>query len=791
MIVKHLNTLELPKILDRLAKHCAFSASEALAHELRPAHTPAEVVRRQAETTQAREALEKLDSLSIGGARDVREAAQRAAHAGMLEPRQLLDVRDTLNAGRNLQRTLSRYAALYPQLTALTGRIEPCGELVTEISRCVDDAGEVRDSASPELATIRREVRIVHDRLLQKLNRLVANSDVAQYLQESIVTQRGGRYVIPIKADFKGRVPGLIHDQSSSGMTLFIEPLATLEDNNRWRELQLAEDREVRRVLTAISARVGAEADAIVRSVDAIARFDLALAKAKYAHATRCVAPKMLAPQKGVEFVRTIQLVQARHPLLDPETVVPIDVAFDEHTRIVVITGPNTGGKTVALKTIGLSAAMAQCGLHLPCEQAMLPVFEQIYADIGDEQSIEQSLSTYSSHLTNLRSFLEKVDGDSLVLLDELGAGTDPTEGAAIARAMLEYLLQTRAACVVATHYPELKAWASLTEGAQNANMAFDYETLRPLYRLSMGLPGRSNAFAIAQRLGIPEEVLEKARGYMDTNTARAEDMLAEIARLQEESEQARAAARRSQQEAEAAAERIRVRLNSIDDERRVLLQEAREAAAREVEGLRAEVRKLRGRVVAAGGSLEEVKAIESAAEVVREMQEAVVAPPPPKPVEPQRKRPIQVGDAVRVRSLNSDAVVSAVMGGEADVQIGRMRMRVRLIDLERVRSKKREEEVEVNDKPVMPERGPSPGMELDIRGRLVEEGVAELEDYLDRAQRAGLPFVRIIHGKGTGALRKAVRDAVKRNAVTASFETGREGEGGDGVTVVKLHGIG
>jgi len=277
----------------------------------------------------------------------------------------------------------------------------------------------------------------------------------------------------------------------------------------------------------------------------------------------------------------------------------------------------------------------------------------------------------------------------------------------------------------------------------------------------------------------------------MDTNTARAEDMLAEIARLQEESEQARAAARRSQQEAEAAAERIRVRLNSIDDERRVLLQEAREAAAREVEGLRAEVRKLRGRVVAAGGSLEEVKAIESAAEVVREMQEAVVAPPPPKPVEPQRKRPIQVGDAVRVRSLNSDAVVSAVMGGEADVQIGRMRMRVRLIDLERVRSKKREEEVEVNDKPVMPERGPSPGMELDIRGRLVEEGVAELEDYLDRAQRAGLPFVRIIHGKGTGALRKAVRDAVKRNAVTASFETGREGEGGDGVTVVKLHGIG
>jgi DNA mismatch repair protein MutS2 len=788
VIVKHLNTLELPKILDRLAKYCAFSASEELTRELQPAHTPSEVQRRLAETTQAREALERLDSLSIGGAHDVREFVQRAAHAGVLEPRQLLDIRDTLNAGRNLQRTLSRHAAIYPQLTALTGLIEPCGELVMEISRCIDDAGEVRDSASPELAAIRREVRIVHERLLQKLNRLVANSDVAQYLQEAIVTQRGGRYVIPIKADFKGRVPGLIHDQSSSGMTLFVEPLATLEDNNRWRELQMAEEREVRRVLVAVSTSVGAESNAIVRSVDAIAKFDLALAKAKYAHATRSVAPKIVTPQKGAEYVRTIQLVQARHPLLNPETVVPIDVAFDERTRIVVITGPNTGGKTVALKTIGLCVAMAQCGMHLPCEEATLPVFDRIYADIGDEQSIEQSLSTYSSHLTNLRSFLDKIDGQSLVLLDELGAGTDPTEGAAVARAMLEYLLQTHALCVIATHYPELKAWASLTDGAQNANVAFDYETLRPLYRLSMGLPGRSNAFAIAHRLGIPEEILDTARSYMDTNTARAEDMLAEIARLQEQSEQSRDAARRSQQEAEAAAERIRVRLNSIEDERRVLLQEAREAAAREVEVLRGEVRKLRARVVAAGGSLDEVKAIESAAEVVREMQETVVAPLPTRPVDPQRKRQIQVGDAVRVRSLNSDAVVGAVMGGEADVQIGRMRMRVRLTDLERVRVKKREEEPEPDEKPVVQERAPSPGMELDIRGRMVEDGIAELEDYLDRAQRAGLPFVRIIHGKGTGALRRAVRDAVKRNVVTSSFETGREGEGGDGVTVVKLH---
>jgi DNA mismatch repair protein MutS2 len=792
VIAKHLATLELPKILERLTKYCAFSASEVLARELAPSRSAAEVQRRLAETSQAREALEKHDQLTIGGARDVRDAVYLAAHAGVLEPQQFLEIRDTLNAGRNIQRTLSRYGAVYPQLTAITNLIEPSGALVTEISRCIDDSGEVRDSASPELSSIRREVRIVHDRLLQKLQRMVSNSDMAPYLQEALVTQRGGRYVIPIKADFKGRIPGLIHDQSSSGMTLFIEPLATLEDNNRWRELQLAETREVRRVLTALSGAVGAEADTITRTVDAIARFDLALAKAKYAHATRASCPEVpnksastpaRSPEPGT---RHYELAHARHPLLDPATVVPIDVAFDGETRILVITGPNTGGKTVALKTIGLLALMSQCGLHVPATSATLPVYENVYADIGDEQSIEQSLSTYSSHLTNLRSFLDNVDAQSLVLLDELGAGTDPTEGAALARAMLEFLLKTNAMCVVATHYPELKAWASLTSGAANANVAFDYETLRPLYKLTIGLPGRSNAFAIAQRLGIPDEILSTARGFMDTNTARAEDMLAEIARLQEDSENSRAAARKAQLDAEANADRIRARLNNIEDERKQLLAEAREAAAREVETLRAEVRKLRSRVVASGGTMDDVKSIESAVEGLRELQEQA-APPPPKP-EPQRRRAIQVGDTVRVRSLNSEAEVGAIIGGEADVQIGRMRMRVRLSDLERIRARKREEEPEADDKPKAPERGPSPGMELDIRGMLAEEGVAALDEYLDRAASAGLPFVRIIHGKGTGALRKAVRDAAKRHPAAASFETGREGEGGDGVTVVKLH---
>jgi DNA mismatch repair protein MutS2 len=784
VIAKHLHTLELPKILDRLAGCCSFSASAALAHALQPATEPGEVRRRLAETREAREALNKNDQLTVGGARDVREAVRLAERGGVLEPQTLLAIRDTLLSGRNIQRALSRFGAIYPHLTTITNAIEPSGALVAEINRCIDDAGEVRDTASPELAAIRREVRVVHDRLLAKLQRMVSDASNAPFLQEALVTQRGGRYVIPVKSDFKGRIPGVVHDQSASGMTLFIEPLATLELNNEWRELQLAEEREVRRVLTALSGLVGAEADSIVRTVEAIARFDLALAKAKYAEATRSVEPQIALHAERNAQSPILSLQQARHPLLDPHKVVPIDVTLDG-IRALVITGPNTGGKTVALKTVGLLVLMAQCGLHIPCAAASLPVFQAVYADIGDEQSIEQSLSTFSAHMTNLRSFLEKVNERSLVLLDELGAGTDPAEGAALARALLEYLLRAGVICIVATHYPELKAWASLTQGAANANVAFDYETLQPLYKLTVGLPGRSNAFAIAQRLGIPDEIITAAKDYMDRDIARAEDMLAEIAQLQQQAERARDAAFKSQSEAESNAERIRIRLNAIEDERRALLQQAREDAARETEQLRAEVRRLRNRIAAAGGTLDEVKRIEQ--EVERLVEAAVASRSQPVAAEPQHKRAIQVGDTVQVKSLGAMAEVSAIAGDEADVQIGRLRARVRLGELEQVRRPARKTVEREGEYDSALARSPAPPLELDLRGLTTDEGVARVRDYLDRASRAGLPFVRLIHGKGTGALRRAIRDAIKNDPAVQSFETGLDGEGGDGVTVVKL----
>ena len=807
MQTKHLITLELPKILERLAGYCAFSASETLARALAPSTEMAEVSRRLAETTQAKDALEKLDLLDVGGARDIRERVDFTNHGGVLEPQEFLTIRDTLEAGKRVQRTLMRYNAVYPQLTAITNLIEPCAALVNEINRCVDDGGEVRDNASPALASARREVRIVHDRLLQKLQRMVADTNTATYLMESLVTQRGGRYVIPVRADFKGRIPGVVHDQSSSGQTLFIEPLATLDLNNEWRELQLAEARERLRVLTALSAQVSADSELISRTIDCLAQFDLALAKAKYSEAIRGTAAEIVSRDKTPQGEAAFMLRQSRHPLLNTDTAVPIDVHLGmkdekgESARVLVITGPNTGGKTVALKTVGLLALMNQCGLHIPAEQARLPVFEAVYADIGDEQSIEQSLSTFSSHLTNLVAFLPQVTAQSLVLLDELGAGTDPVEGAALARAILEYLLQSNALCATATHYPELKAWAYLTDGAVNANVAFDHQTLRPLYKLTVGLPGRSNAFAIARRLGLKGEILDVAEKLIDDNHARTEDMLAEIARMYRQAEAARNAARRAENEAEKQAGRMKAQARDIESKREEFVAQAREDAEREVENLRAEIRKLRARVVAAGGalSLEEVKQIEKESKELdtdkltmddrrqtmddSKAKSSIVHRPSSAQ---QAPRPLRVNDTVRVRSLNTNAVIGSISGDEAEVQIGRMRMKARLSDLERVRTAEAD----------APEPAPSyerfsrpqsPGMELDMRGMMTDEGVTRVEEYLDRAARAGLPFVRIIHGKGTGALRRAVRDAIKSSPFTKSFETGQEGEGGDGVTVVKL----
>lgn len=789
---KHLTTLEFPKVLARLADYTAFSAGRELALALRPA-TNLREIRRQLETTsEARALLAARPDTTISGARDVRPLVVAVGRGMALPPTDLLDVRDTLSTARALHRSLSRLENRFPHLAHLASRMQPCPEIIEEINRCLNERGEVRDDASPELARIRRELRIAHDRIQEKLQHIITAPKNAAYLQEALITQRDGRYVIPLKADFKGRIRGVVHDVSASGATVFVEPLSVVELNNAWRELQIEEEQEIHRVLLHLSGLIAGCAAEIEQTVEALAELDLAFAKAQYAEALRAVAPELVPfRQTGPPNTHpgsTVRLIGARHPLLDPETVVPIDVVLDDETHVLVITGPNTGGKTVSLKTVGLLALMAQAGLHIPVEAgSALSPFKAIYADIGDEQSIEQSLSTFSAHLTNILSFLDKADEHSLVLLDELGAGTDPAEGAALARALLEHFRRRRATCFVATHYPELKSYAQLTPGVRNACVEFDPETLSPTYKLTIGLPGRSNAFAIAQRLGLSQEIVKAARELVPAESLRTEDMLADIHRLRLQAAQARDEANAARAEAERVARELRERMAQIAQERQEILERAREEAAAELEALREEVRALRRRLRATAAPLEAIAAIEK--DIAALTDRPVLAAPEPQALETATlpeipRRPIDPGDAVWVSPLRAEGQVLTVEGEEAEVQVGPARTRVSLAALEPRASRS---DSHVQGEGISTSPAPSPGVHLDLRGCTAEEALGRLDRHLDAASRAGLPWVHIIHGKGTGVLRKAVRDFLANHPLVSGYETGGDKEGGEGITIARL----
>ncbi|HSJ57997.1 MAG TPA: endonuclease MutS2, partial [Anaerolineae bacterium] len=571
---KHLRTLEFPQVLQRLAQHTTFSAGRVLALALRPSPIYVEVEQSQRETAEARFLLDTAGGLPLGGAHDVRSLASNARRGAVLQPTDLLDIRGTLRAGGRVQRALERPREQVPLLADIAGRIEPCTRLAAEIDSSISDQGEVVDDASPALARIRREMRTAHDRLLDRLNNIVASSRYGTFLQEALVTQRSGRYVIPIKAEFKGRIPGIVHDTSASGATIFIEPLSVVDLGNRWRELQIEEQKEVERILADLSAQVADNADELIWTVEALAELDMIVARGRYANELDAAAPIMV-PYKSRYDTATLDLRQARHPLLDPDLVVPIDVYLREGVRALVITGPNTGGKTVSLKTVGLMAAMAQAGMHLPVSDGSeLSVFEGLYADIGDEQSIEQSLSTFSSHLTNIITILQDVNERSLVLLDELGAGTDPVEGSALARAILTHLLGRQVTTLVATHYSELKMYAQTTPGVENASVEFDVQTLSPTYRMQIGLPGRSNAFAIAERLGLPTVIGHAARALVSPEELEAETLLGEIQEAHRDTVAARDEAVLARLELAEQDRRLTIRLAAIDAERASIMGE-------------------------------------------------------------------------------------------------------------------------------------------------------------------------------------------------------------------------
>ncbi len=784
---KSVTTLEYPKILERLAQEAAFSASKELALALQPSTDLREVERRQAYTTEARRLLDVRPEAGVRGARDIRPLVKRAARGAMLAPAELLEVMGTVRSAGYVARLLERLEEGFPLLKALGADLPQRPALAQHIEESISGEGEVLDSASPTLRRLRIEIRGAQQRLQEKLQSLL--NEYRSALQEPIITLRSDRYVLPVRAEARAQVRGLVHDQSASGATVFIEPLVVVEMNNRLRELYLAERQEIERILTALSEEVGREALALNLDVELLAEIDLHLAKARYSQLTDSNPPRLNDQGR-------LKLLAARHPLLTGK-VVPIDFRLGDDFSMVVITGPNTGGKTVALKTVGLLTLMAQAGLHIPADdRSEIAIVENVFADIGDEQSIEQSLSTFSSHQSRIVEILKQASARSLVLLDELGAGTDPSEGSALARAILMYLLERKVAVVATTHYTELKAFAHDTPGVANASVEFDVETLSPTYRLQIGLPGRSNALAIAARLGLPSEIIEQARQLLGTTGVQMESLLEDL----QEDRRAAADERYHLSMERAEAEHLRKQLETerarFEEERVRIINETRAQARRELEQVQAQLARIKvdlGKQKLAPETLDHLRS------QVRAMQEQVAPLPEPRrrapepvPEEPEAG-PLKIGDTVRVRSFNQTGELVSLPDakGEVEVQLGLLKVRVSAENIERLSKRQARSERGGDGSrgvslPSLSERE-LPDMQLDLRGQRVEEVLPTVDRYIHDAYMAGMPFVRILHGKGTGALRQAIRDQLAHHPLVRSYAPAAAADGGEGVTVVTL----
>jgi len=791
MDARSIAILESPAVRERLAERTAFGPSRRLAEALSPESDPVLVTRGLDQTDEARSLLEERPGVGVMGARDIGPAIERAARGGRLDPQQFLDVWVTLDATAALKPHLAD--ARRPLQRELGRSLHPLPAISSTLARSFDPAGELLDTASPRLGGLRAAVRIAFDRLKRRLDSLVA-SELSGALQEPIVTLRNGRYVVPVRADAKGRVKGIVHDSSGSGQTLFIEPLVIVELGNAWREAQLAEQEEVERILDELSKLVGANAGPLRETLGALAQFDLWSAKAQ-------LAGEMDANRAETAKQPEVILLSARHPGLTGR-VVPIDVRLGDGYTALVVTGPNTGGKTVTLRTLGLLALMHQAGLHIPAAVgSRLPVFRDVFADIGDEQSIAQSLSTFSGHMRSIIRIVEAAGPGTLVLLDELGAGTDPTEGSALAQALLDHFIKAGALVAATTHYAELKAYAHTASGARNASVEFDLETLSPTYHLTIGLPGGSQAFAIAERLGLPEALVADARSRLTESQATFEATLARIREAEGETAESKARAREAELRAgealrTAAEERRRGQQARADIERG-----AREEAERLVRELREELEAARKGLERADLTAPAIDAI-----LARADDRLTRAPDPgPAPTAGGRSRARRdatptnldgapsewrVGDQARSRSGGwTGRIASLEKGrGRATLEAGSMRVSVELDDLERDAGGSSTANVAgSNIEALRASRARTVPLSLDLRGARVDEALSALGTYLEDASLAGLARVSVIHGLGTGALRDAVRSDAAAHPLVRTVRAGERGEGGDGVTVVEL----
>jgi DNA mismatch repair protein MutS2 len=782
--------LELPAILARLAERCHFSVAAELAAQIEPSDDIDDVRNRLDLTAEAVDLLTNFPDFSIGGARDVREIAERAQKGGRLTPPELFLVHDMVSASRALRRSFLRLpdgSTRFPRLSDLVVGFADLPGLEANIGRAISPRGDLLDTASDELGRIRRAIRVAHNRLMDRLNSMVSGGKYATALQDAIVTMRDGRYVIPIKTEARHQAPGIVHDASASGQTLFIEPLEVVELNNKWREQQIAEQREIERILDDLTVQVGAVAEVLIATVDSAAKMDVAFAKARLSFDLKATRPLLWrggrSPEGGHSSKRVI-LKRARHPLLDPSTVVPTDIELGKNFRILLITGPNTGGKTVALKTTGLLCLMAQCGLFIPADDgSIVSVFPSIFVDIGDEQSIAQSLSTFSSHMRTVVNMLQYATPEDLVLLDELGAGTDPREGSALARAIIADLLNRGPLVMATTHYSEVKTFAHSTPGVENASVEFDVKSLAPTYRLTIGVPGRSNALAIARRLGMPKSVLDSAATMVDPTEVRADALLEDIRRRRDEAEAMQHRAEETRAEADRLRSRAKNELKEAERERRDAREEALAAAEQELGEARQALRRLeRERAIQAPQpESPEInrQAVEHAAATMRRIRREVAASRPA-----ATGTVIRPGDRVEIVPLGQEGDVLSVTGTSAEIQMGSLKVRQDLTALRRIGRAQIESQQRVFVSSSSPVFVP---MEIDVRGQRAGELVPVLEKYLDEAARFGLPSVRIIHGKGTGVLRQVVGNYLRESPVVAKSELAPQNEGGDGATVAYL----
>lgn len=785
---KALYILEYDKIIQKLAGYAVSPMAKERASALMPSSAMSDIILWQQETTEAVSMVLRKGAPSFGGFREIRPQLKRASMAGMLSVGELMAVGEFLYVCRKAINYAKREnkAEIYERLDEYFELIVPLATLENEISRCIVSETEISDDASPGLRSIRKEIKISNDRVKDHLNSIISSSAYRNMLQDFVITIRNDRYCVPVKSEYRSTFPGMIHDQSNTGSTLFMEPLSVIQLNNKIKELQAREKEEIEKILITLSDMVTANAVTLEANLELLTQLDFIFAKAALSLSMGGTQP--LFKTRGY-----VNIQKARHPLLDAKTVVPIDIYLGKDFTTLLITGPNTGGKTVALKTLGLFSLMGQAGLHIPAfDHSQLAVFDEVFADIGDEQSIEQSLSTFSAHMTNIVRVMDEVTDNSLVLFDELGAGTDPTEGAALAIAIIKALLERNIRTAVTTHYSELKVFALSTEGVENACCEFSVETLRPTYRLLIGIPGKSNAFAISKRLGLQDYILESAREFISQDEARFEDVITDleiskksVAFEQERAEQYRREAETLKQEVERQKEKTREQKEKILEKAR---EEARQIYARAKEEADSIIKEMNRQAKEKNNRQQMLDQRAKLNENLSSMQVDFLKS---KKNKPAHKAPdkLQAGDRVYVISFDQNGVALTAPDKNKDVmvQMGAMKMKVPLAELmldDTPQPKERKRQAAPKAKTT---KSQFISAEIDCRGQLVDEALANIDKYIDDAYLSGLKQIIIIHGKGTGALRAGVQNYLRTNSHVKSYRPGAYGEGEAGVTVVEL----